>query len=279
MGRNTARRSLRAPDRSASRLLIRAVLLAAAGIPSVAFAQTPSSNGSESVAALDEVVVTAQRRSQNILDVPASVTVTTAADLQGAGVDTLSNLSQLVPGLRIDFGGAVVQPTIRGVAGAIAGPGASSTVAVYIDGFVRPDGNGLDAALSDAADIQTLKGPQGTLFGRNTTGGALLISTRGPAFEYQGDARLSYGNYGEVSGSVFLTAPLSETLAGSVSVFGHRSDGFRHNITTGTRDGDYSKEGIRAKLLFKPTDKAELNLAAEHIKVDYTFSLHDALPI
>ncbi|HEY1706924.1 MAG TPA: TonB-dependent receptor [Rhizomicrobium sp.] len=258
----------RASKASTFRRAIQLLLLQASFAPILAHAQSAGAPPTDSGGGIEQVVVTAERRSENLINVPSAVVMTTAEDLRQNGVKSLSDLSQVVPGLRIDMSGAVAQPTIRGVSGSIAGPAASSTVAVYIDGFLRPDGIGLDSALSDVSSIQTLKGPQGTLFGRNTTGGAILIQTREPSFDYAADARLSYGNYNESSGSLFLTGPLTDNLAASISLYENSSDGFNYNIFRQAREGNYNKAGGRAKLLFRLSDKTEFKLEIEHLYVN-----------
>jgi len=122
-----------------------------------------------------EIIVTAQRRNERQVNVPIAITAVSGESLAAAGVTSTAELGQVVPGLRLDLSGAFFQPTVRGVGSATAGVGLSSNVATYIDGVYRPSQFTTNFELGDLETIQVLKGPQGTLFGRNATGGAILV--------------------------------------------------------------------------------------------------------
>lgn len=262
-------------QRQAFRSGLVAALLAGAAIPSVAFAAEADAAAPTS---LDEVVVTAQRRDEKLVDVPISVSVASGRQLEQAGVTSMGALAQVVPGLRMDSAGSYSQPSIRGVSSAISGPGLAPNVATYVDGFYRPNPIGNDFDFVDIRSVQVLKGPQGTLFGRNATGGAILVSTRDPEFKPALDARASYGRYDDMRGALFATAPLGDTLAASLSFYGRQSDGFIHNIVTGAREGDVETVAARGKLLWRPNDRGEVLLTLEHTWVDdpngYLFSAY-----
>ncbi len=126
---------------------------------------------------LEEVLVTAQKRSERTLDVPISITAVSGERLAESGIQRAYDLNQIVPGMRFDDDGGNPQPSIRGIVSLVDGPGVSSAVAVYEDGFYVPRLQSLPFEFNAIDSIQVLKGPQGTLFGRNATGGAILIST------------------------------------------------------------------------------------------------------
>ncbi|MFV0276110.1 MAG: TonB-dependent receptor plug domain-containing protein [Parahaliea sp.] len=132
---------------------------------------------------LEEVVVTAQKREEALEDVPISITAVTGQQLENAGITNVRDLPKIVPGLRIDQQGPFTQPTIRGVGSSTAGAGMTSNVATYIDGFYVPSQLGTSMEFLNIQSIQVLKGPQGTLFGRNATGGAILLQTTNPSYE------------------------------------------------------------------------------------------------
>src|ERR1700728_1819389 len=117
-------------------------------------------------AGLEEIVVTAQKRTESAVNVPISITAVSGEALQTLGIPDVTSLPQVVPGLRIDFSGAFSQPTIRGVGSALLGPGLSSNVATYVDGIIRPSSLTSNVQFADISSIEVLQGPQGTLFGR-----------------------------------------------------------------------------------------------------------------
>ena len=239
------------------------VLTSAAISPLSASAQhlQPSSGGDIS---LDEIVVTAQKRTEEVVNVPISINVVSSSGLHDAAITSVSDLAQVVPGIRIDESGPYSQPSIRGVSSVVAGPGFAANIATYVDGFYHPDPLGNDISFFDTDSVQVLKGPQGTLFGRNTTGGAFLLTTLSPSFTPAVEAQVSYGNYNETHESLFATAPINEVIAFSISGHYDRSDGFDHNIVTNQREGDMDGGAVHAKLLYAPNEDTAITLAIEH---------------
>lgn len=244
--------------------------LACAGvalIPLNAYAQqaaTPSTGAPAASPELQDIVVTAQRRSEKVVNVPISMVVESSKQLQSTGVSSVADLSQVVSGLRIDGSGPYSQPSIRGVSSVVVGPGFAPNIATYVDGFYHPDPLGNDISFFDTDSVQVLKGPQGTLFGRNSTGGAMVITTQGPSFTPEVMLKGSYGNYNEAHGDVFITGPISDQVAASFSGHLDRSDGFIHNVVSGQRVGDSSGGGLHAKLLYKPSSDASITLEVDH---------------
>ncbi|MDO9487617.1 MAG: Plug domain-containing protein, partial [Sphingomonadaceae bacterium] len=144
-----------------------------------ASAEAPSAAAAEEFA--DEIIVTAQRRSQRYVDVPTSVSVTTGDQLAAAGANGSRDLDLLTPGLNITQQGTYVQPTIRGVGTTVTGTGADPNIAIYVDGvYLSGQGTAL-FEFNNIAQIEVLKGPQGALYGRNATGGAIVVSTVAPS--------------------------------------------------------------------------------------------------
>jgi iron complex outermembrane receptor protein len=211
-------------------------------------------NGNEAVSELQEVVVTAQRRDERALDVPIAITAVTGAQLAQANITRSFDLAQVVPGLRIDQDGPFVQPTLRGIGNAIAGPGVNPAVATYIDGYYQPSELSTNFNLLGVESIQVLKGPQGTLFGRNATGGAIVVTTRQPTFDTHVEALLGYGRFNDYRAQLYASTGLTNTIAVNIAADDQTSDGFSRNIFTGFDSGRIHKWTVRGKLLFKPTD-------------------------
>jgi len=214
---------------------------------------------------LEEIVVTAQRRSENLQKVPVSVTAITAATLAKQGVIDTSSLTLVVPGL--DFsrelnGGT---PFIRGVGNTTGAIGAEPSVATYVDGVYYPAAIGTLFSLNNIARIEVLKGPQGTLFGRNATGGVIQIITKDPSQTPSLSASLGYGSYNTVDGAAYATMGLTPTLAidGAIN-FSNQGDGWGHNLTTGKDAFKTQDFGARSKLVWTPDSRTTVKLTGDY---------------
>jgi iron complex outermembrane receptor protein len=220
---------------------------------------------------LGEILVTAQRKSERLRDVPISVTAVTGEQLAQDGITDTRGLEQVAPGLNFTSQGAWAEPNIRGVSTGNSGPGEESPIAIYVDGVYQVSQVASLFDLPDIAQIEVLKGPQGTLFGRNAEGGAIQIRTKDPTFTPTGDLTASYGYYTGNGGShsspeyktqVFVGGPvISDTVAASFSSYTRSTDGYLNNIDSDTRDGSINTQVFRSKLLVVPFDSAKLLFA------------------
>ena len=240
-------------------------ILAAGGYAAPALADTDAAPEATTVG---EVVITAQKRSESQVNVPISVVAVSGDNLAKAGVKDMGDLATVVPGLHVDEAGAFFQPSVRGVGTAIAGAGASANVATYVDGIYKPNALSNDFNLIDVESIQVLKGPQGTLFGRNSTGGAILVTTRSPSFTPHLEAMASYGSFNTVRGAVFATTGITSKLAVSLAVEGGRSDGWVHNDYTGKSANPSYDYATRLKLLWTPSDTLKFTLTGAAFRVN-----------
>ncbi|MDX2277883.1 MAG: TonB-dependent receptor [Hyphomonadaceae bacterium] len=255
----------------ASLILTTALVCAGLGPVSAAWAQSqgtaPDQQATSSESA--EIVVTAQRREQRLVDVPIAITAVDAARLEDSQINRIADLPQMVTGLRIDSNGSYGQPSIRGVGNSIAGTGFSNNVAVYVDGFYQPTQNTTDSMFLNLEGIEVLKGPQGTLFGRNATGGAILMHLRGPSFDPTLQARASYSRFNTAEVAVYGSTGLTETLAADLSFASETSDGYVTNIATGNEEaGAYNNWSARISLLWQPMDAVSFHLAYQHADQD-----------
>ncbi len=237
-----------------------------------------ASQGSETEG-FREILVTAQRRSQPLRDVPISITALAGDDLAASGVNDIRNLGNLVPGLTFTTQGTFAQPTIRGVQSSVSITGSEYPIAIHVDGFYQPNQVANIFDLPDVARVEVLKGPQGTLFGRNATGGAIMIFTRDPEFTTAGDFRLRYGRYvggganasGQFATCAFLTTPLvADRVAASVSAHFDRIGGYLTDDRTGSAVGRVESWSMRARLLFVPAEGLRLLVTgfADHRRDD-----------
>jgi iron complex outermembrane receptor protein len=228
------------------------------------YAQDAGSRGD-----IEEIVVTAQRREELVVDVPISVTSHTADQLDQAMVDGLFDLNTVVPGMRVDHYGAYAQPTIRGVGTQdVLGPGANANVAIYVDGFYMPSQTGNLFEFANVERVDVLKGPQGTLFGQNATGGAILVTTRDPSFERTGRVRVGYGSFDEINASVYGTTRLSDTVAVDSSLYYRDSDGYLDDVALGAPSAPLHYKAFRTKLLYVPNDDMRWTLAFEYLDIN-----------
>ena len=183
---------------------------------------------------VDTIVVTAQKRKENLQDVPVVVTVINKQLLQDSGVQDVKDLQRVVPGLTVtsDTSDATTTARIRGIGTVGDNPGLEPSVGIVIDGVYRPrNGVGFND-LGDVDQIEVLKGPQGTLFGKSTSAGVINITTAEPTFKYGGAAELTAGNYNAIGGSAEVHGPLlGDQLAGSFYFADRQRDGFQSVVT------------------------------------------------
>jgi iron complex outermembrane receptor protein len=210
-----------------------------------------------------EIVVTAQRRSERLIDVPAAVSVLGADMLARASVTNTADLAQLTPGLQVSNTGAFTSFSVRGVSSETSGPGADNNVAVYLDGVYYPSKNAGVFDFPDVSSIEVLKGPQGTLYGRNATGGAILVKTADPTFEPSGTVSASYGSFQEREFKGIISGGLnSERFAASLAAYYKKDDGYLKSAIPDRDIEGVESSLVRGKLLFTPNSDVKLVFAA-----------------
>lgn len=216
---------------------------------------------------IDEVVVTAQKREENLQEVPISVAAFTAEQLDARGIDDPKDLQASTPGLTYGSQVAFSIIYLRGV-GSDAYLTADPSVATYIDGIYFPFASGQAQSFGALERIEVLKGPQGTLFGRNTTGGAINIITKKPGQTPETSVQLSYGSFESAKTRVYTNVPIADNLAFSASVVYDNSDGyydFRPESPIRTLPRDVNR-GARIKLGWEISDDADLVLGYFRIR-------------
>ncbi len=235
----------------------------------VSFAQ--DTNSDEPITTVDALVVNAQKREQRLQDVPIVDNVVGAQLLQDAGVQDIRQLSILTPGLTVTATSneSSVTARIRGVGTVGDNPGLESSVGVVIDGVYRPRNGVGFGDLGDLASIEVLKGPQGTLFGKNTSAGVINIFTAEPSFMPSKEGELTGGNFGAWGASLNLTGPISgDKIAGSLYLAGRKRDGFLDVVTLGAhRPKDENTQAFftaRAQILALPNNDFSLRVIADH---------------
>ena len=239
----------------ASEIVIAALCMLS--VPAYAVDKSDATRGANAPASdrSDDIIVTARRREESLQDVPLSVQAFSAETLAERSVLQVSDLTRVVPGLTAQaspFGNAALTLAIRGQRQGLANIAYDPAVSVYADEVVQARSQGLNDSFFDLSNVQVLKGPQGTLFGRNTTGGALLVSSRAPTDSLEGYADITVGNYNlfRMEGAVNL--PVASGVALRVAGVRSRRDGYMDNPTMGRAVDDQRTESWRVSLRIAP---------------------------
>ncbi|MYH70241.1 MAG: TonB-dependent receptor [Gammaproteobacteria bacterium] len=221
---------------------------------------------------IEEIIVTAQKREQSLQDVPISISTFTGEFLEDSGIDTLQQLGQYTPNLSLAFSSQLANNRIvlRGV-GSVGNSAIEPSVAVFVDGIYIPRPSSVIGTLTDLEIVEVLRGPQGTLFGRNASMGALNIRTRKPGDEFSGDIRASYGNYNHVQVAGALSGAFSPEIAGRVAFQYSDRNGYGQNsFTENGSDSDVGKwedGSVRGKLFFEPAPDLDITLTADFSRI------------
>lgn len=215
---------------------------------------------------LSEVLITARRRTEEVQKVPIPISVVGGPKIEESGSFNVNRVKELVPTVQLySSNPRNTTLNIRGLGSTfgLTNDGIDPGVGFYVDGvyYARPAVTAMD--FIDIEQIEVLRGPQGTLFGKNTTAGAFNITTRLPSYSPGGTVELSYGNYGFVQAKASITGPLSKNVAGRASFSGTQRNGIIENISTGKFINDLNNFGFRGQLLYNPSSRVEIILAAD----------------
>ena len=241
-----------------------------------AAAASPTTAGS--VAAADdgdlsrgEIVITATRRNQALSDVPIAVSAVSAESLQNSGANDIRSLNQLAPSLLVSSTGSEANGSarIRGIGTVGDNPGLESSVAVFIDGVYRSrTGAGLNE-LGEIDRIEVLRGPQGTLFGRNASAGLINIISKRPSYEFSANGEATYGNYDYYRFAAGITGPIiADKVAGRIDGVYVKRDGFYKDVFGGPRVNDRDRYFVRGQLQLNPTDDIDVRIIGDYTKRD-----------
>lgn len=258
------------------KMLTVAILTALASVPmQAAMAQDAATQADETTAEGDEttlssIVVTAQKREEQLQNVPISIIVASAQLLQDTGSRDIKELQLVVPGLTVTSTSneALTTARIRGIGTVGDNTGLESSVGIVIDGVYRPRNGVGFGDLGELERIEVLKGPQGTVFGKNTTAGVINVVTVRPSMATEFGGELTVGNYGQFGASAMLNLSNEESAAFRLYAVGRERDGFL-DVENGngprTSDEDVTQDfySFRAQMLFEPTESVDINFAAD----------------
>ena len=246
-------------------------ILASPALVSTAHAQDAAPAAEEQATTLSAITVTAQKREEALQDVPIVVNVLPEQLLVDTGVRDIKDMQVLVPGLTVTSTQSAAQTTarIRGIGTVGDNPGLESSVGVVIDGVYRARNSVSFGDLGELDRIEVLKGPQGTVFGKNTSAGVINVVTRRPSYSQSAEAEITAGNYGMFGVSGAYNDALGENAAFRIYATKRKRDGV-DDVSTGggprreTDDGDQNYHAVRGQLLFEPTDNLSINFAADY---------------
>ncbi len=251
-------------NRSIKAVALGATALAAGVVSAGAFAQSP-----------DVITVTAQKREQTLQETPVSVAVVTDTAIEQSQIRDAADLTTLVPSLRVaEFAASSnTQFTLRGVGTSSFNPGLEPSVGVFVDGVYRPRAGAAINDLLSIERVEVIRGPQSTLFGRNTPAGVVSFITKEPEFVFGADAELTIGNYGQLVTKGTVTGPLndSETLAFRLDATSHSNTGYIDNESPRaqvTEINNRDRQNYRAQLLWLPDDNTEVRIIADYGQID-----------
>ena len=215
-------------------------------------------------ASLEEIVVTARRREETVQSVPIPVTALSGEDLKSRGVFNMKDLDRLTPNLDFQFAGSsrnAAQVFLRGIGQTNWSPPQDPKVGIYVDGVYlgRPQGSVFDLLYVERVEV--LRGPQGTLFGRNTTAGLVHVITKRPGPEFEGALVGGFGNDDQYAFDGMVNLPLGEALAARFAVQARSAEGYVKNTATGQDWNDDNSQTARASLLWTPRDDFEAQLS------------------
>jgi iron complex outermembrane recepter protein len=234
-----------------------AIGIALAAVAPAAYAQTAAPARDEAGTSVEEVVVTAQRREELAQDVGIALSVISGEDLAERGVVTVNQLQYSTPSLEVipAFGGGQPQFRLRGVGFDDYASNNTSPVTVYVDEVAYPYPVMTQGLLFDIDRVEVLRGPQGTLYGRNTTGGAINFITRRPTETFSAGVIGEYGSYNQLRAEGYVAGPLAPTVRGRLSAMTDQGGAWQKNRTTGEEFGDTDKLALRGQLAWDPSDR------------------------
>ena len=224
---------------------------------------------------LQDIVVTAERREQNLQDIPISISSFGPRALETKGITGIGDLNAAIPNVQFTpfpNVGTNIRIFIRGIGNVNDQITQDPSVAVYLDGIYAARIQGQATEVAELERVEVLRGPQGSLYGRNATGGAINFISRAPSFDgFSGSQRLSIGNYDLFEARTFVNAPIADRLAVQLSYLHSERDGFVKNLGTGApRFGDRRRDAYRAAVRWQPTDDIDIRYSYDRSEVGDT---------
>lgn len=243
-------------------------------------ADIPVTESAQTSLALEEIVVTAQKRSENLQDVPIAVSAVTGASLAKTGINNVTDLKLAVPTLNLTNSNGYLTSNLRGVGTNALGAGFENPIALYVDGVYYAAAAASLLSLNNIAQVEVLKGPQGTLFGRNATGGLIQITTRDPSESPGAEVNATYANYQTSSLNAYVGGHLTAILAADLAVeYTHQNEGWGTFLQTGGSDYQVTHDiALRSKWILNPLDSTRITLVGDYSENANTMNALQTIP-
>lgn len=223
--------------------------------------------GAPNAEGIPDIVVTAQKRSESLQKVPLAVTALSGATLQRSGITDLQGATSSIPSLNLGQQVGVAKISLRGIGLESLQPGAEGSIAFYVDGVFISRSIAALASFYDVDQVEVLRGPQGTLYGRNATGGAINIRSRAPTKDTTGYVNLTVGNYNRVVAEGAVSGTIVPGLITARVAFQTQDrDGYGRNIVTGNRIDDLNSRAVRGSIRITPSDRLTLDLVGDYYR-------------
>ena len=259
-----------------ARFLLLASVASASFIVPAAFAQDAAPEQADATAQAqnprgDVIVVTARRRQETAQEVPLAISVVRGDSIEATGNFNIVKLQQLAPTLQVyTTNPRNTSVNIRGlgVPFGLTSDGFEQGVGIYVDDVYNSRVAAATFDFLDVSQVEVLRGPQGTLYGKNTTAGAINITTNQPTFDFEGRAELTVGNLNYKQAKAAVSGPLSETIAARIAIASTTRRGTLYNVTSKRWINEQDNLGIRGQLLFKPNDDFSVTLSGDYSKQD-----------
>ena len=237
----------------------------------------------ENVNEIDEIFVTARKREETLKDVPIAITAVSGVKLDALGAQDITATAALSPNVNFSYGGtssgsssaAVVY--IRGVGQNDFVPTVDPGVGIYLDGVYLGRSVGAVLSLADVQRVEVLRGPQGTLFGRNTIGGAISLTSNEPADEFSGNLKITGGTFNRFDSSAIFNIPFSDKVKSSVSLLQRRRNGYVERLVAGDDLGDENLLGVKTTVLYKPSDNFKIKASFDYSSEDESSAAEEQL--
>jgi iron complex outermembrane recepter protein len=235
-----------------SSMLLPLPLVATIGFPSVAQSE------------IEEVIVTATRRSETQQSVPISITALSAQRLELAGMDGVRDIAMVTPGLNMENRSDAYVPYIRGIGAQDTSGGQEASIAIYIDGVYQSSVHAGALTFNNIDRVEVLKGPQGTLFGRNATGGLIHVITREPGQELEVLGKVGYGDYNTLRSQLYVGGGIAENLVADIALnYKDQGDSWGTNVFDGREYATITDKGVRTKWVWTPFEGSKIVFAAD----------------
>ena len=258
------------------------LLLAASALPTMAAAQAApepaASAGQDDKAGPDgiaDIIVTAQKREENVQRVPLAITAVTGDVLLERQVTGIDQIATVAPSVNFGTYGGAARIAVRGIGFDTVNPGSEGRIAYHVDGIYISRPGAQLGTFFDVARVEVLRGPQGTLYGRNATGGSINVITNAPTSTPSGYANLTVGNYGRISAEAAFSGPIADGIDARIAIISNDHGGYGRNEFTGNGIDDANQRGARLSVRLKPSGNLTVDLSGDFYREDdHAYGIH-----